>query len=256
VNRLISAEAELEGEKLKKGNLAEYEWAQLNHKISRLSEAPIYIDDTPGLSIRELRTKCRRLKAQHDIQMIIIDYLQLMSGNDGGGKGGPGNREQEIASISRALKMLAKELYVPVIALSQLSRAVETRGGDKRPQLSDLRESGSIEQDADMVCFLYRPEYYGITEDEMGNPTQGVGEVIIAKHRNGSLENVPLKFIGKFTKFGNLEQGFEDPFGGGGGLPPSNFDAPFGGGNAVRMPSKMNGDSLPPSNFDSEEPPF
>lgn len=253
VNRLISAEAELEGEKLKKGNLAEYEWAQLNHKISKLSEAPIYIDDTPGLSIRELRTKCRRLKAQHDIQMIIIDYLQLMSGNDGGGKGGPGNREQEIAAISRALKMLAKELYVPVIALSQLSRAVETRGGDKRPQLSDLRESGSIEQDADMVCFLYRPEYYGITEDEMGNPTQGVGEVIIAKHRNGSLENVALKFIGKFTKFANLEQGFDDPFGGGGALPPSNFDDPFGG-NVVRMPSKMNGDSLPPSNF--EEAPF
>jgi replicative DNA helicase len=253
VNRLISAEAELEGEKLKKGTLADYEWALLNHKISKLSEAPIYIDDTPGLSIRELRTKCRRLKAQHDIQMIIIDYLQLMSGNDGGK--GPGNREQEIASISRALKMLAKELHVPVIALSQLSRAVETRGGDKRPQLSDLRESGSIEQDADMVCFLYRPEYYGITEDEMGNPTQGVGEVIIAKHRNGSLENVPLKFIGKFTKFGNLEQGFDDPFGGG-GMPPSTFDAPFGGGNAVRMPSKMNGDSLPASNFDSEEPPF
>ncbi|MGV3505366.1 MAG: replicative DNA helicase [Adhaeribacter sp.] len=255
VNRLISAEAELEGEKLKKGNLADYEWAQLNHKISRLSEAPIYIDDTPGLSIRELRTKCRRLKAQHDIQMIIIDYLQLMSGNDGGGKGGPGNREQEIASISRALKMLAKELSVPVIALSQLSRAVETRGGDKKPQLSDLRESGSIEQDADMVCFLYRPEYYGITEDEMGNPTQGVGEVIIAKHRNGSIGSVALKFIGKFTKFGDLEQGFgEDPFGGGGGLPPSNFDDPFGSGNAVRMPSKMNGDSLPPSTF--EDAPF
>jgi replicative DNA helicase len=256
VNRLISAEAELEGEKLKKGTLADYEWAQLNHKISKLSEAPIYIDDTPGLSIRELRTKCRRLKAQHDIKMIIIDYLQLMSGNDGTGKGGPGNREQEIASISRALKMLAKELSVPVIALSQLSRAVETRGGDKKPMLSDLRESGSIEQDADMVCFLYRPEYYGITEDEMGNPTQGVGEVIIAKHRNGSIGSVALKFIGKFTKFADLDQGFgDDPFGGG-GLPPSNFDDPFGGGNAVRMPSKMNGDSLPPSTFDAEEPPF
>ncbi|WP_051360170.1 replicative DNA helicase [Adhaeribacter aquaticus] len=256
VNRLISAEAELESEKLKKGNLADYEWAQLNHKITKLSEAPIFIDDTPGLSIRELRTKCRRLKAQHDIQMIVIDYLQLMSGNSEGGKGG-GNREQEIASISRALKMLAKELSVPVIALSQLSRAVETRGGDKKPQLSDLRESGSIEQDADMVCFLYRPEYYGITEDEMGNPTQGVGEVIIAKHRNGSLANVPLKFIGKFTKFGDLDQGFGDnPFGEMGALPPSNFDDPFGGGNAVRLPSKMNGDSLPKSNFEVEEPPF
>ncbi|RDC64161.1 replicative DNA helicase [Adhaeribacter pallidiroseus] len=255
VNRLISAEAELEGEKIKKGNLADYEWAQLNHKISRLSEAPIFIDDTPGLSIRELRTKCRRLKAQHDIQMIIIDYLQLMTGNEG--KGGGGNREQEIASISRALKMLAKELSVPVIALSQLSRAVETRGGDKKPQLSDLRESGSIEQDADMVIFLYRPEYYGITEDETGNPTQGVGEVIIAKHRNGSIGSVNLKFIGKFTKFGDLEGDFgADPFGGGNALPPSNFDDPFGGGNAVRLPSKMNGDSLPKSSFDTEEPPF
>jgi len=255
VNRLISAEAELEGEKIKKGNLADYEWAQLNHKISRLSEAPIFIDDTPGLSIRELRTKCRRLKAQHDIQMIIIDYLQLMSGNSEGGKGA-GNREQEIASISRALKMLAKELSVPVIALSQLSRAVETRGGDKKPQLSDLRESGSIEQDADMVCFLYRPEYYGITEDEMGNPTQGVGEVIIAKHRNGSIGSVALKFIGKFTKFGDLESGFGDnPFGGG-GLPPSTFDDAPGGGSSIRLGSKMNDSSLPKSNFDVEEPPF
>jgi len=257
VNRLISAEAELEGEKLKKGNLADYEWAQLNHKITKLSEAPIFIDDTPGLSIRELRTKCRRLKAQHDIQMIIIDYLQLMSGNSDGNKGFGGNREQEIASISRALKMLAKELSVPVIALSQLSRAVETRGGDKKPQLSDLRESGSIEQDADMVCFLYRPEYYGITEDEMGNPTQGVGEVIIAKHRNGSIGSVALKFIGKFTKFGDLDGGGfgDDPFNGG-GLPPSTFDDPVGGGSSIRLGSKMNDSSLPKSNFDVEEPPF
>ena len=201
VNRLISAEAELESEKLKKGNLADYEWEQLVHKTSKLTEAPIFIDDTPALSILELRAKCRRLKAQHDIQMIIIDYLQLMSGDSGQGAG---NREQEIASISRALKGLAKELDVPVIALSQLSRAVETRGGDKRPQLSDLRESGSIEQDADMVMFLYRPEYYGITEDENG-PTTGVGEVIISKHRNGALENVKLKFIGKFTKFTDFD---------------------------------------------------
>jgi replicative DNA helicase len=145
VNRLISAEAELDSEKIKKGSLADYEWAQLNHKIAALSAAPIFIDDTPALSIRELRTKCRRLKAHHDVALIIVDYLQLMSGNtDGRG----GNREQEIASISRALKGIAKELSVPVIALSQLSRSVETRGGDKKPQLSDLRESGSIEQDA------------------------------------------------------------------------------------------------------------
>jgi replicative DNA helicase len=204
VNRLISAEAELDGEKIRKGTLEEYEWAQLHHKISKLSSAPIFIDDTPALSIRELRTKCRRLKAKNDIQMIIVDYLQLMTG-EGNAKGGMGNREQEIASISRALKNIAKELSVPVIALSQLSRAVETRGGDKRPQLADLRESGSIEQDADMVVFLYRPEYYKIDEDEVGNSLKGIGEVIIAKHRNGSLENVYLKFVGKFTKFCDID---------------------------------------------------
>lgn len=214
VNRLISAEAELESEKIKKGNLADYEWEQLVHKTNKLSNAPIFIDDTPALSILELRAKCRRLKAQHDVRLIIIDYLQLMSGDSSKSGGGSGNREQEIASISRALKGIAKELSVPVIALSQLSRAVETRGGDKRPQLSDLRESGSIEQDADMVMFLYRPEYYGITQDESGMPTQSMGEVIIAKHRNGSLDTVQLKFIGKYTKFTDLDMGgFGDGFG-------------------------------------------
>lgn len=210
VNRLISAEAELESDKIKKGNLAEFEWQQLVHKTSRLSSAPIFIDDTPALSILELRAKCRRLKAEHNIQMIVVDYLQLMKGEAGG------NREQEIASISRALKGVAKELNVPVIALSQLSRGVETRGGDKRPQLSDLRESGSIEQDADIVMFLYRPEYYKITVDEDGMPTQGMAEVVIAKHRNGSLENVKLKFIGKYTKFADFDGpvGNENPFSG------------------------------------------
>ncbi|HZY82250.1 MAG TPA: replicative DNA helicase [Cyclobacteriaceae bacterium] len=210
VNRLISAEAELESEKIKKGNLAEFEWQQLVHKTNRLSSAPIFIDDTPGLSILELRAKCRRLKAEHNIQMVVVDYLQLMKGEAGG------NREQEIASISRALKGVAKELNIPVIALSQLSRGVETRGGDKRPQLSDLRESGSIEQDADIVMFLYRPEYYKITVDEDGMPTQGLAEVIIAKHRNGSLENVKLKFIGKYTKFADFDGpvGNENPFSG------------------------------------------
>lgn len=199
VNRLISGEAELESEKIKKGNLAEFEWEQLVHKTAKLTSAPIFIDDTPALTIFELRAKSRRLKAQHDIQLIIVDYLQLMSGDVSKNSGG--NREQEIASISRALKNLAKELEVPVIAISQLSRAVETRGGDKRPQLSDLRESGSIEQDADLVIFLYRPEYYGITEDENNMPTAGMAELIIAKHRNGSLDTVPLKFVGKYTKF-------------------------------------------------------
>ncbi len=208
VNRLISAEAELEGDKIKKGNLEDYEWEQLVYKTSKLTEAPIYIDDTPALTILELRAKARRLVAQHGVELLIVDYLQLMSG-DKSKTSSSGNREQEIASISRALKNIAKELNIPVIAISQLSRAVETRGGDKRPQLSDLRESGSIEQDADMVLFLYRPEYYKITEDENGQSTKGIGEINIAKHRNGSLGTVKLKFIGHLTKFDDLEEGFE-----------------------------------------------
>ena len=257
VNRLISGEAELEGEKIKKGMLAEHEWAQLVHKTANLTKAPIFIDDTPALSILELRAKCRRLKQQHDIKLIVIDYLQLMSG-DSSKSGGGGNREQEIASISRSLKNLAKELSVPVIALSQLSRAVETRGGDKRPQLSDLRESGSIEQDADMVMFLYRPEYYGITQDENGMPTQGIGEIIIAKHRNGSLENVQLKFIGKYTKFTDLDSNL----GGGtyGSSFPvdgtSSFEAGAGGVGSVTIQSKANGGGTPNLPASNEEAPF
>ncbi|EKB49725.1 Replicative DNA helicase [Cecembia lonarensis LW9] len=215
------------------------------HKTAKLSKAPLFVDDTPALSILELRAKCRKLKAQHDIQMIVIDYLQLMSGDSK--SGGGGNREQEIASISRALKKIAKELSIPVIALSQLSRAVETRGGDKRPQLSDLRESGAIEQDADMVMFLYRPEYYGITEDEDGNSTMGVGEVIIAKHRNGSLENVKLRFIGKYTKFTDLELNVpykpQDVLYGS-KFPSGTGSQDFESGNMIRMQSKANGGDL------------
>jgi replicative DNA helicase len=203
VNRLISGEAELDQEKLKTGKLANYEWEQLNSKIGRLGEAPLFIDDTPALSVFELRAKCRRLKAQHDIQLIIIDYLQLMKGEEGKNNG---NREQEISYISRSLKNLAKELNVPVIALSQLSREVEKRGGTKRPLLSDLRESGSIEQDADMVLFIYRPEYYQITEDEDGNSTAGMAEIIIAKHRNGALDDVKVRFVAKFAKFLDLDE--------------------------------------------------
>lgn len=203
VNRLIAAEAELKSGKIKKGDLADYEWEQLMHKTAGLAKAPIFIDDTPALSLFELRAKCRRLKARHDIQVIAVDYLQLMSADMG--RKGHGNREQEIAAISRSLKGIAKELDICVIAASQLSRAVETRGGDKRPQLSDLRESGSIEQDADMVMFLYRPEYYGITEDANGQATKGLAEIIIAKHRNGSLETIPLKYIAEYTKFSNYE---------------------------------------------------
>ncbi len=245
VNRLISAEAELDSEKIKKGNLEEYEWTQLHYKINALTDAPIYIDDTPALSIRELRTKCRRLKAKNNIELIIIDYLQLMSG-EGNSKGFGGNREQEISAISRALKQLAKELQVPVIALSQLSRSVETRGGDKRPQLSDLRESGAIEQDADMVVFLYRPEYYKIDVDESGNSLKGVGEVIIAKHRNGSLDSVFLKFIGKYTKFCDLDRDkFNNSNSGSGSFDDSFSKTP----PAPRLGSKLN--SLE-SNFESE----
>lgn len=199
VNRMISAECEIESERIKKGTLSAQEWQQLAMKTNRLSAAPIFIDDTPALSILELRAKCRRLKAEHNVELIIVDYLQLMRGDS------EGNREQEIASISRSLKGIAKELNVPVIALSQLSRGVETRGGDKRPQLSDLRESGSIEQDADIVIFLYRPEYYKITVDEEGLPTQGLVEVIIAKHRNGSTGTAKLKFTGQFTKFSDFD---------------------------------------------------
>lgn len=240
VNRLVSAEAELESEKLKRGDLQDYEWEQLLHKTKRLSDAPIFIDDTPGLSILELRAKARRLVAQHGVSLIVIDYLQLMSGD--ASKNAGGNREQEIASISRALKGIAKELNVPVIALSQLSRAVETRGGDKRPQLSDLRESGSIEQDADMVMFLYRPEYYGITQSEDGMPLTGTGEVIIAKHRNGSLENVQLKFIGKFTKFADLDG--MDMNAGAGDTYGNSFPSPGPASNSdftITLPSKANG---------------
>ena len=253
VNRLISGETEIEQEKIRKGRLEEWEWKQIHTQVGRLEQAPLIIDDTPGLNIFEFRAKCRRLKAQHDIQLIIIDYLQLMTGKGNDGKGS-GNREQEIGSISRALKSVAKELNVPVIALSQLSRAVESRpGGSKRPMLSDLRESGSIEQDADMVLFLYRPEYYGLEFDEDNNPTQGVGEVIIAKHRNGETGRVRLKFVGKYVKFTDLDGGMDGfPAPGGAaaspfaGLTPSqDFEKPS---NFIIRPSKMN-------DID-EEPPF
>ena len=201
VNRLISSEAELDSDKIKKGNLKDYEWQQLLHKTDQLNNAKIFIDDTPALSILELRAKSRRLKSQHDIQCIIVDYLQLMSGEYGKSSG---NREQEIASISRSLKAIAKELNVPVLDLSQLSRAVETRGGDKRPVLSDLRESGSIEQDADMVLFIYRADRYDITEDEDGNLTAGVAELLLRKNRNGPTGKVKLKFIERFAKFADM----------------------------------------------------
>ncbi len=211
ITRLISSETGLSSEKLRTGKLEKHEWEQLSIKVKDLEKAPLFIDDTPSLSIFDLRAKARRLSSQHGIKLIIVDYLQLMTAGSTG-KGGGGNREQEISTISRNLKALAKELNVPVIALSQLSRAVETRGASKRPLLSDLRESGAIEQDADIVSFIYRPEYYKIDEwdDDEHSPTEGQAEFIIAKHRNGSLENIRLKFIGSLGKFDNL-----DDFGGG-----------------------------------------
>ncbi len=253
VNRLLSAEAELNSEKIKKGNLMQYEWEQLHSKITKLTEAPIFIDDTPALSVLELRAKARRLKAQHNIELLIVDYLQLMSGGDGGG--GKGNREQEIAFISRSLKNIAKELDIPVIALSQLSRAVETRGGDKKPMLSDLRESGSIEQDADMVIFLYRPEYYKITQDESGMPCENMAEVIIAKHRNGSLDTVKLKFIGEFTKFGNLDNfgfGADTTF----SSEPTSFPTADAPNQFITLASKMNDTKAKPTDNTNEIAPF
>ncbi|MDX1277438.1 replicative DNA helicase [Oceanihabitans sediminis] len=209
ITRLISSETGLSSEKLRTGKLEKHEWEQLNVKVKSLEKAPLFIDDTPSLSIFDLRAKARRLASQHGIKLIMIDYLQLMTGGSSHG----GNREQEISMISRNLKALAKELNVPVIALSQLSRAVETRGGSKRPLLSDLRESGAIEQDADIVSFIYRPEYYKIDEwdDEERSPTEGQAEFIIAKHRNGGLENIRLKFIGNLGKFDNLDD-FDSPF--------------------------------------------
>lgn len=240
-NRLISGETHIDQEKIRKGNLEEWEWQQIHSKIRRLEQSQLIIDDTPALSIFEFRAKCRRLKSQHDIQLIIVDYLQLMQGKADGKNAG--NREQEIGSISRALKSVAKELNVPVIALSQLSRAVENRpGASKRPMLSDLRESGSIEQDADMVLFLYRPEYYGLMEDEEGQPTQGVGEVIIAKHRNGETGKVKLRFVGKYVKFTDLDsdignglnQNHNNPFS---SMAPSReFDKPS---NFIIRPSRL-----------------
>ncbi|WP_396171763.1 replicative DNA helicase, partial [Flavobacterium sp.] len=206
ITRLISSETGLSSEKLRTGKLEKFEWEQLSVKVKDLEKAPLYIDDSPSLSIFDLRAKARRLASQHGIKIIIVDYLQLMTAG-GNGKGG-GNREQEISTISRNLKALAKELNIPVIALSQLSRAVETRGSSKRPLLSDLRESGAIEQDADIVSFIYRPEYYKIEEwdDDEQSPSAGQAEFIIAKHRNGSLENVRLKFVGNLGKFDNLEE--------------------------------------------------
>ena len=254
--RLLVAESGLESRDLRNGKLSQEQWQHLEKSIKPLSDAQLFIDDTPALSIYEFRSKARRLKAQSNIELIVIDYLQLMTGTPET----RGNREQEVASISRSLKAIAKELDIPIIALSQLNRSVESRGGDKRPQLSDLRESGAIEQDADLVAFIHRPEYYGLTEDAQGMPTAGIAEIIVAKHRNGAVDTVKLRFRKEQAKFMNLEdddamylgedsggygvldQGFEvgSSINGGGGWDASSFGGDMGGtfgsGNASPMP--------------------
>jgi len=238
ITRLISSETGLSSDKLRTGKLADHEWQQLNIKVSDLESAPLYIDDSAALTIFELRAKARRLASSHGIKLIIIDYLQLMNL---GSSTKAGNREQEISTISRNLKALAKELDIPVIALSQLSRAVETRGGTKRPILSDLRESGAIEQDADIVSFLYRPEYYGITEwdDDMKTPSEGQGEFIVAKHRNGALDSIKLKFIANLGKFEDIDS----------------FDSPFEFQSKLNSDNKLS-DFSEPSNKDDDDIPF
>src|SRR5215218_1332053 len=228
VQRILAAESEIHLEKISRGKMEEHEMKQLYAKgIQRLAQAPIYIDDTAALNIFELRAKCRRLKNTGNIGLIIIDYLQLMSGIGDRNS----NREQEISTISRSLKGLAKELQVPIIALSQLSREVEKRKeGNKMPQLSDLRESGAIEQDADMVMFLYRPEYYDITQDEMGDNNRGETHVRIAKHRNGTLETIKLRALLHIQKF--VEDEEDNNMGGGGAAP----DTGGGGGSWKPIP--------------------
>ncbi|MDE7152705.1 MAG: replicative DNA helicase, partial [Candidatus Amulumruptor sp.] len=212
VNRLISNVCELESEKIKSGQLTEREWDQLMARSKHLYGSSLYIDDTPSLSIFELRTKARRLVREYNVQMIIIDYLQLM--NASGMRFG--SREQEVSMISRSLKQLAKELNIPIVALSQLNRSVENRGDSKegkRPQLSDLRESGAIEQDADIVCFIHRPEYYLRSDtDAAGNDIRGLAEFIVAKHRSGRVDDVKLRFKAKYARFENWDDADAETF--------------------------------------------
>ncbi|WP_276943098.1 replicative DNA helicase [Hallella colorans] len=230
VNRLISNVCEIEGKKIMNGQLARDEWERLDKNLAKLTGAPVYIDDTPGMSIFELRTKARRLVREKGVQVIMIDYLQLMNAN--GMRFG--NRQEEVSTISRSLKGLAKELDIPILALSQLNRTVENREGleGKRPQLSDLRESGAIEQDADMVLFVHRPEYYHIYEDDKGNDLRGKAQIIIAKHRKGATGDVLLAFQGQYTRFANPEDAMLAPL-------PSNL----GGGEIIS--SRLNQDDGP-----------
>lgn len=242
VNRLISNTCEIAGNKILNGQLTPEEWERLDSNLRKLTGAPLYIDDTPGLSVFELRTKARRLVREKGVKIIMIDYLQLMNAN--GMKFG--SRQEEVSTISRSLKGLAKELNIPILALSQLNRTVENREGldGKRPQLSDLRESGAIEQDADMVIFVHRPEYYHIYQDEKGNDLHGAAQIIIAKHRKGATKDVLLSFRGEYTRFQNQEDSYLDS------------SSPADGGEI--MGSKMNGDDgfdgITPSNTDMKAP--
>ena len=229
VNRLISNACEIQGSKILNGQLQRDEWERLDKNINQLLGAPLYVDDTPALSVFELRTKARRLVREHGIKLIMIDYLQLMNANGMRFS----SRQEEVSTISRSLKGLAKELNIPILALSQLNRGVESREGleGKRPQLSDLRESGAIEQDADMVLFVHRPEYYHIYQDDNGRDLHGMAQIIIAKHRKGATGDVLLTFRGEFTRFENPEEKTIDN------------RAPMGGGEIIG--SKLNGDDNP-----------
>lgn len=208
MHRLIVGETGIDHKLIRSGKLSPDEWKTLETKSKPLGMSPLYIDDTPALSIYEFRSKVRRLYTNYGIKIIIIDYLQLMTAS---GQGDKGNREQEVSFISRTLKGIAKELNVPIIALSQLNRAAESRGGLKRPQLSDLRESGAIEQDADVVVLIHRPEYYGFMQNDAGESTAGLAEIILAKHRNGEVRDVQLRFVKDQAKFTNWDQGFVKP---------------------------------------------
>ena len=240
VNRLISNACEIQGSKILNGQLQRDEWERLDKNINNLLGAPLYVDDTPGLSVFELRTKARRLVREHGIKLIMIDYLQLMNANGMRFS----SRQEEVSTISRSLKGLAKELNIPILALSQLNRGVESREGleGKRPQLSDLRESGAIEQDADMVLFVHRPEYYHIYQDDNGRDLHGMAQIIIAKHRKGATGDVLLTFRGEFARFENPED--------------KNIDnrAPIGGGEIIG--SRVNGEDnpLPPPMDDGPLP--
>ncbi|MDE5629470.1 MAG: replicative DNA helicase [Muribaculaceae bacterium] len=253
VNRLIANACEIPGEKVRSGKLSDLEMTQLLSRLQKLQSVPLFVDDTSGISMMELRTKARRLVREHGVRMIIIDYLQLMTA---GIK--LGSREQEVSTISRSLKQLAKELNIPIIALSQLNRKVEDRGNkDKRPQLSDLRESGAIEQDADIVCFIHRPEYYlKQAVDEEGNNIKGKAEFIIAKHRSGSVGTVDMFFRSEFVRFENWDNFNEATYGG--GLLPAgdNNETAVPEANAAQAAADAEALGIAPTSVSDDDSPF